>query len=72
MIGAISHELAVARPVTRESVQARTREIALQAGRVAPRVLQIDYEQAKRELTGTADTERQEAILDAGSPGPFR
>lgn len=49
--------------VTREMVQARTRELALMAGRPPPHVLQADYEQAKRELTGVADPERQEAIL---------
>jgi hypothetical protein len=51
--------------VTRETVQARARELALIAGRVPPRVTQADYEQAKRELTGESDFDRQEAVLDA-------
>jgi hypothetical protein len=36
-----------------------------------PHVLQADYEQAKRELTGVSELERQEAILDA-NPEPTR
>ncbi len=66
MIHVISPDRVVGRWVTRANVQERTREIARLAGRVAPHVLQADYEQAKRELTGTAETERQDAILDAG------
>lgn len=52
-------------PVTRERVHARTRELALEAGRVPPHVAQVDYEQAKRDVTGETDTERQDAALDA-------
>jgi hypothetical protein len=52
-------------PVTREMVHARTRELALIAGRAPPHVTQADYEQAKRELTGEADMDRQEAILES-------
>lgn len=69
--GSRPHVVALEEPirlgaVTREQVRARTRELALLAGRVPPHVLQTDYEEAKRELTGTWDLERQEAILDAG------
>lgn len=49
--------------VTRESVQARTRELALLAGRAPPHVTQTDYEQAKRELTGESDPDRQQAMI---------
>ncbi len=52
-------------PVTREMVQARTRELALIAGRAPPHVTQADYEQAKRELTGGAEMDRQEEVLDS-------
>jgi hypothetical protein len=52
-------------PVTREMVHARTRELALIAGRAPPHVTQADYEQAKRELTGEADMDRQEAMLES-------
>ena len=52
-------------PVTREMVHARTRELALIAGRVPPHVSQADYERAKRELTGEADMDRQEAMLES-------
>ncbi len=56
-------------PVTREMVQARTRELALMAGRVPPHVMQVDYEQAKRELTGTSEADQQDVILDVGNEG---
>lgn len=52
-------------PVTREMVQARARELAIIAGRVPPHVSQADYEQAKRELTGEPDIDRQEALLES-------
>jgi hypothetical protein len=52
-------------PVTREVVQARTREPALIAGRAPPHMTQADYELAKRELTGEADRDRQEAMLES-------
>jgi hypothetical protein len=51
--------------VTRATVRARARELALIAGRDPLNILQTDYEQAKRELTGEADLDRQDAILDA-------
>jgi hypothetical protein len=57
--------------VTREMVYARTRELALLAGYAAPHVRQSDYEQAKRELTGETDMDRQDAMLDA-LPGENR
>lgn len=34
------------------------------AGRRADQIRQGDYEQAKRELTGESDFDRQQAILD--------
>jgi len=52
-------------PVTREDVQARARELALIDGLTPPDVTQAEYEQAKRELTGESDLDRQEAVLDA-------
>ena len=52
-------------PPTRKMAQARARELALMAGRVPPHVTQADYEQAKRELMGEPDMNRQEAILEA-------
>ena len=50
-------------PLTRASIRARTRELALLAGRVPPHVAQTDYEQAKRELTGESDWDLQAAAL---------
>jgi hypothetical protein len=52
-------------PVTREMVQTRARELALIAGRSPPHVTQLDYEQAKRELTGGSDMDRQDAMLES-------
>lgn len=49
--------------LTRAMVHTRTRELALRAGRLPPYVTQNDYEQAKRELTGESDPDRQEAAL---------
>jgi hypothetical protein len=51
--------------LTREDVHARARELALIDGRTPPDVSQADYEQAKRELTGESELDRQEAVLDA-------
>jgi hypothetical protein len=52
-------------PVTREMVHQRTRELTAIAGRDPRQVRQADYEQAKRELTGEVDGDRQQAVLDA-------
>ena len=49
---------------TREMVMSRTLELASMAGRRADQIRQGDYEQAKRELTGESDFDRQQAILD--------
>jgi hypothetical protein len=51
--------------VTREDVHVRARELALIDGRTPPDVSQAEYEQAKRELTGESELDRQEAVLDA-------
>jgi hypothetical protein len=50
-------------PVTRDMVHARARERALNAGRSPLQVSQVDYEDARRELTGESDVDRQEAML---------
>jgi hypothetical protein len=78
--GAFTENSARIGPVTRNMVQARARELALIAGRTAAGVAQGDYDQARRELTGESDLDRQDEILDAapesqrwdpvpGSPG---
>lgn len=51
-------------PLTREKVRARARALASMEGRSPTEVSQIDYEQAKRELTGQTGLEQQEAMLD--------
>ena len=50
--------------VSRGMVYVRTRELALEDGRSPGWVSQADYEQAKWELTGERDIDRQEAILE--------
>ena len=51
--------------VTPEMVKARARELAAIAGRVPPQLSDVDYEQAKRELTGGPDIDVQEAVLES-------
>jgi hypothetical protein len=63
--GIIEENSAGVGAVSRAMVDARARELALIAGRPAPEVSQADYEQAKRELTGERDIDRQDEILDA-------
>lgn len=63
--GVLTYDSTGIGPVTREMVHARARELALIAGRRPPQVQQANYEQAKRELTGESDIDRQAAILDA-------
>lgn len=49
--------------VTPDMVRSRTTELALNAGRSSIEIHQRDYEQAKRELTGETDFDRQNAVL---------
>ena len=63
--GVLTSNFAGIGPVTRAMVQARALELAVIAGRAPPSVTQADYEQAKRELTGESDMDRQDAILDS-------
>jgi len=51
-------------PVTRQMVYARTIELATLAGRASHEIKQCDYEQAKRELTGESDFDKQQAAFD--------
>ena len=51
--------------VTPEMVKARARELAAIAGRVPPQPSQVDYEQAKHELTGEPDIDIPEAVLES-------
>jgi hypothetical protein len=52
---------------TRARARERAGEIARLAGRIAPYVVQADYEQAKLELTGEKDLGRQDAVFAANS-----
>lgn len=62
--GSRSNTVSLVRPVTREMVYARTVELASSAGRSSHNIKQLDYEMAKRELTGESDFDKQQAILD--------
>ena len=50
--------------VTAEMIEVRARELAVIAGRFSRRPSRIDYEQAKRELTGEPEMDVQEAALE--------
>lgn len=52
--------------VTPHMVRCRTVELAISAGRSPIEIRQRDYEQAKRELTGETDFDRQQAVLYGG------
>jgi hypothetical protein len=54
-------------PVTRDMVRARTRELVRCSGREPEDATHADHAQAKRELTGESDWDRQEARLDSSS-----
>jgi hypothetical protein len=62
--GVISKNFAGVGAVTQAMVNARARELAMIAGH-ASHVSQPDYEQAKRELTGEADIDRQDALIES-------
>ncbi len=59
-----SHTALLVRPVTRQMVYTRTLELASLAGRTSRQIKQMDYERAKRELTGESDFDKQQAVLD--------
>jgi hypothetical protein len=63
--GVIAENFAGIGPVTRDMVHERARELAKISGRAPHDVSQSDYEQAKRELTGESDMDRQEEVLEA-------
>jgi hypothetical protein len=56
-------EPALQPPTIRERLRRRTRELAVRAGRSPQQISQLDYEQAKRELTGESDAGRQDSVL---------
>jgi len=63
--GLISENFGGIGPVTRDMIHARARELALIAGHPAPHVTQVEYEQAKRELTGETEIDPQAAMVEA-------
>ena len=58
--------------VSRARVHQRTQELTKIAGRAPLDVSQSDYDQAKRDVTGESDPERQEAMLDRIAPANRR
>ncbi len=50
-------------PSVSQRVKSRTVELAIREGRSSVEIRQCDYEQAKRELTGETDFDRQLAVL---------
>ena len=69
--GILTERVVGVRVVSRERLHARTRELALLAGREIPHVTHADYAQAKRELTGETDPDRQDAMIEE-FPEPTR
>jgi hypothetical protein len=63
--GVISENFRGVGTVSRNMVHQRASELAQIEGRNPLSISQADYEQAKRELTGESDIDRQEAILDS-------
>lgn len=55
------------RAVTRAMVNFRAHELAKLANRGPSNVWQIDYEQAKRDVTGETELDKQNAALDRES-----
>jgi hypothetical protein len=51
--------------VTLEMVEERANELAEIAGRVPPQASTIDYEEARRELTGESNIDVQAALLES-------
>jgi hypothetical protein len=51
--------------VTLEMVEERANELAAIAGRVPPQASTIDYEEARRELTGESNIDVQAAFLES-------
>jgi hypothetical protein len=69
--GIIAANFAGIGAVSRDMIHARARELALVSGRSPADVSQGDYEQAKRELSGGLDIDRQDEILE-GLPESMR
>jgi hypothetical protein len=63
--GAITDKSAGVGTVTREMVQQRAIEIAIINGRSRHNVLESDWEEARRELTGGQDIDPQQAMLES-------
>lgn len=63
--GVLTEHSAGVGTVTRTMVRERAVELAIIAGRTVQEVSKSDWEQAKRELTGDADADDKDALLEA-------
>lgn len=63
--GALTENSAGIGTVTRKMVRERAMELAAINGRPAHEVSKSDWEQAKRELTGSSDMDSKEAVLES-------
>ena len=62
--GALTENAVGIGTVTPGMVEARARELAVIAGRIPPQPSQVEYEQAKRELTGGPELDAKETALE--------
>ena len=63
--GIISENSAPVGTVTRQMVRARAVELAVMDGQLSPTATDSHFAQAKRELTGEADADPKDALLEA-------
>ena len=74
--GIIGEKFAGVGPVSKKMVRQRASELALIAGRPGNEVHEADYEQARRELAGESDIDKQDELLNSlpeskrGDPTP--
>ena len=65
--GALTENSAGLGTVTRQMVRERAIELAVINGRTPQQVSKLDWEQARRDLTGDPGTDANEAVLDSAS-----
>jgi hypothetical protein len=63
--GVISRNFSGVGTVSRELINKRARELAFLSGRSEKEITDAEYEQARRELSGGSDLDRQQEIIDA-------
>lgn len=63
--GSISNNFSGIGPVTSEMIDKRARELALLSGRPENEATEADFEQARRELNGETDLDKEEIALES-------